>query len=266
MITSSSNDKVKCVRKLQSQRSTRRAERCFVVEGVRLVEEAVRASLIPAFVLYTEQLASEGRGKALLVTLRGLGASCHVVTESVMRSCSDTTTPQGVLAVLSIPHIAPPEPHTFVLIVDGLRDPGNLGTLLRTARAAGVEQVLLAPDTVDFTNPKVLRSAMGAHFWLPIREASWETVAEMVSDCDVWLAAAGGGRAYTEVDWTRPAALILGSEAHGAGEEARSLAQGSVSIPIQPSVESLNAAVAAAIILFEVVRHRGSHTAEPSGC
>jgi len=263
MITSSSNDKVKYVRKLQSQKSLRHEDRRLVLEGVRLVEEIVRASLVPTLVFYTEALAAEGRGKALLVTLRGLGAPCILVSESVMEDCSDTVTPQGILAVLPFPDLASPRPATFVLIVDRLRDPGNLGTLLRTALAAGVERVLLAPGSVDFSNPKVVRSAMGAHLWLPIADADWDTIAGTVSDCDVWLAAAGGARRYTGVDWTRPAALIVGSEAHGAGEKARSLAQGRIAIPIQPNVESLNAAVAAAVILFEVVRQRGLPISEP---
>ena len=257
MITSSSNSKVKYVRKLQNQKGFRHQERRFVLEGVRLVEEVVRASLVPTLVLYTEALAGEGRGKALLATLRGLAAPSVLVSESVMEACSDTVTPQGILAVLPFPDLIPPEPATFVLIVDRLRDPGNLGTLLRTALAAGVEQVLLAPGTVDFTNPKVVRSAMGAHLWLPIIDADWTTIAGTVSDCAVWLAAAGGATPYTNVDWTRPAALIVGSEAHGAGDRACSLAEGGVAIPIEPVVDSLNAAVAAAVILFEVVRQRG---------
>lgn len=258
MITSSSNDKVKHVRKLQSQSSTRHRDGRFVLEGVRLVEEVVRASLVPTLVFYTETLANEPRGKALLVTLQALDAPCYAVSESVMEDCSDTVTPQGILVVLPIPRLSPPDPLTLALIADRLRDPGNLGTLLRTALAAGVEQVLLAPGTVDFTNPKVVRSAMGAHLHLPMGDADWDTIAQAVAECDVWLAASPARRRYTEVDWTRPAALIIGSEAHGAGEKARGLADGRVSIPIRPAVESLNAAVAAAIILFEAVRQRGS--------
>jgi TrmH family RNA methyltransferase len=258
MITSTSNDKVKYVRRLQSQKDVRHHHRRFVLEGVRLVEEILRASLVPTFVLFTEQLAGEGRGKALLTALRGLRTPCYAVSEAVMKSCSDTTTPQGILAVLPFPNLTPSEPPTLLLVVDRLRDPGNLGTLLRTALAAGVEQVLLAPGTVDFSNPKVVRSAMGAHLRLPMADADWDAIAEIVAGCDVWLAAAAGGKLYTEVDWTRPVALVLGSEAHGAGDRAHSLARGSVSIPMQSAVESLNVAVAAAIILFEVVRHRGS--------
>ena len=257
MITSLSNDKVKYVRKLQTQKDLRHADRRLVMEGVRLVEEVTRASLVPSLVLHTEDLTEDGRGKALLVTLRAMGAPTFQVTDEVMASCSDTMTPQGILAVLSFPEFAPPQPASFVLIADRLRDPGNLGTLLRSALAAGVEQVLLAPGTVDFSNPKVVRSAMGAHLWLPILHADWDAVAEMVASCNTWLAAGGGQKTYTEVDWTTPSALIVGSEAHGAGDRAASLAQGRISIPIRPVVDSLNAAVAASVILFEAVRQRG---------
>ena len=167
MITSLSNEKVKVVRRLQAQKAARRRARRLVLEGVRLVEEAVRAGIAPETVLYTEGFASESRAIALLGALAALDAPCDVVSEPVMKSCADTVTPQGILAVLPFPDPVPPTPLTFVLIADRIRDPGNLGTLLRTALAAGVEQVLLAPGTVDFSNPKVVRSAMGAHLHLP---------------------------------------------------------------------------------------------------
>ncbi|MFO7741634.1 MAG: RNA methyltransferase [Anaerolineae bacterium] len=264
MITSSSNDKVKYVRRLQNQKTFRDQERRLVMEGVRLVEEVVRASMIPTLVLYTEALAREPRGKALMATLRALDAPCYKVSESVMEDCSDTVTPQGILVLLPFPELAPPEPLTFGLVVDRLRDPGNLGTLLRTALAAGVEEVLLAPGSVDFSNPKVIRSAMGAHLHLPMVDTEWDTIAEKVRGCDVWLAAAGGRRLYTEVNWTRPTVLIIGGEAHGAGERARALADDRISIPMSPAVESLNAAVAAAVILFEAVRQRGLQEPPPN--
>jgi TrmH family RNA methyltransferase len=256
MITSLSNEKVKFIRRLQAQKAFRQRERRLVLEGVRLVEEAVRAGIAPDLVLYGEGFASDDRHRGLLDALSRLSAACHTASESVVKSCSDTTTPQGILAVLPFPELSPPTPLTFVLILDRLRDPGNLGTILRTALAAGVEQVLLAPGTVDWSNPKVVRSAMGAHLRLPMAEARWGFIAEEVSGCETWLAAAKGGKPYTEVDWARPAALIVGSEAHGAGGQARALARNRVSVPMCAGVESLNAAAAAAAILFEAVRQR----------
>jgi TrmH family RNA methyltransferase len=258
MIISLKNEKVRYVRLLQHRRSFRQQERRLVFEGVRLVEEAVRAGVTPDLVFHTEAIAEDRRGGRLLVSLRRMAVICYVVSEAVMAACTDTKTPQGILAVVPIPRLLPKPHPTFTLIVDRVRDPGNLGTMLRTALAAGVERVLLAPGTVDANNPKVVRAAMGAHLYVPIAVLGWDAIAEAVAESDVWLAAADGELLYTAVDWTRPVALIAGSEAAGAGHEAETLAQGRVSIPMTKGVESLNAAVATAVILFEAVRQRQS--------
>jgi len=256
MITSLKNDRVKYVRSLQNRRRVRQRERRFVFEGMRLVAEAVRAGIPPAFVFYTEPVEASEQGRHLLASLREMNVSCYAVSEPVMVACSDTETPQGILAVLPIPNLSRPEHSTLTLILDRVRNPGNLGAILRTALAARVEQVLLAPGTVDGSNPKVVRAAMGAHLRLPVAALKWEAIAEAVAGCDVWIAAAGGEMAYTAADWTRPVALIVGSEATGAGERAQALAQGRVSIPMAAGVESLNTAMATAVILFEAVRQR----------
>ena len=182
-----------------------------------------------------------------------------------MTGCSDTETPQGVLAVLPFPRHGIPREPSLVLIVDRLRVPGNLGTILRTAAAAAVELVLLPPGTVDPYNPKTVRGGMGAHFRLPILQLDWEGVERHLAGLDVWLAAAGEGIRYDQVDWRRPVALIVGGEASGAGERAARLATGElggercggrVRIPMPGGMESLNAAVAAGVVLFEIVRQR----------
>jgi TrmH family RNA methyltransferase len=258
MITSLKNDKVRIVRALQSRRRVRQRERRFVFEGVRLVEEAVRAGVPPAFTFYTELAEADERGGRLLESLRGMNVPCYAVSEPVMAACSDTETPQGILAVLPIPNFSRPERPTLTLILDRVRDPGNLGAILRTALAAGVEQVLLTPGTVDASNPKVVRAAMGAHLRLPLAALRWEAIVEAVAGCEVWLAAAGGDTLYAAVDWTQPVALVVGGEATGAGKRARALAQGQVFIPMTAGVESLNTAVATAVILFEVVRQRAA--------
>ena len=256
MITSLKNDKVRAVRALQGRRRVRQRERCFVFEGVRLVEESVRVGVPPAYVFYTESAGTDERVGRLLEMLCGMGVPCYAVSEPVMVACSDTETPQGILAVLPIPNLSRPEHPALTLILDCVRDPGNLGTILRTALAAGVEQVLLAPGTVDASNPKVIRAAMGAHLRLPVSLLGWDVIAEAVTGCDVWLAAAGGDTLYTTVDWTRPVAFIVGGEATGAGRRAQALARGPISIPMAAGAESLNTAVATAVILFEVMRQR----------
>jgi len=264
MITSPKNDKAKYIRALQSRRRVRQREHRLVFEGVRLIEETVRADFPPVFVFHTEEANSDARSSKLLKMLRRMQVPCHTVSERVMDACSDTETPQGILAVLPIPDLAPPNHPTFTLILDRVQDPGNLGTILRTALAGGVEQVLLAPGTVDANNPKVVRAAMGAHLRLPVAAITWKAITEAVVGCDVWLADIDGEALYTTVDWTRPTALIVGNEARGAGEQARSLAQGDISIPMTAEVESLNTAAATAVVIFEVVRQRGiktNHTA-----
>lgn len=253
MITSTQNERVKYVRSLVRRRVRQREGR-FVVEGTRLVEEVVRAGIRPALVFYTESWAETPAGQWLLPSLRPAGEGDWLVSEAVLASCADTQTPQGVLVVVPTQNL--PARSGLVLILDRVRDPGNLGTILRSAEAAGAGQVLLAPDTVDLYNPKVVRGAMGAHFRLAVDSLSWPAIGERIAGRDVWLADAAGQVAYDAVDWTRPSALIVGGEAAGAGEEAETLATGRVSIPMAGRAESLNAAMAATVILFEAARQR----------
>ena len=253
MITSTQNERVKYVRSLGRRRTRQREDR-FVVEGLRLVSEVVRAGIKPALVFYTEAWAETAAGQRLLPILRPAEDGDWLVSEAVMAACADTESPQGVLAVLPSVDLEPRE--GLALIVDAVRDPGNLGTILRSAEAAGTGQVLLAPGTVDLYNPKVVRGAMGAHFRLPVQSLDWPDIAGRVAGRAVWLADAAGGVAYDAVDWRQPSALIVGGEAAGAGEEAGALATGRVRIPMSGGAESLNAAMAATVLLFEVARQR----------
>jgi TrmH family RNA methyltransferase len=144
-----------------------------------------------------------------------------------------------------------------VLILDGLRDPGNLGTILRTAAAAGIDAVLLAPGSVDPYNDKALRAGMGAHFRIPVVSQKWDEIAATCAGLSVYLADMHGDVAYDAADWSNGWALIIGGEAHGASEAAAALATagaGRVYIPMAAATESLNAASAAAVILFEAAR------------
>ena len=150
----------------------------------------------------------------------------------------------------------------FVFIPDGVRDPGNLGSMLRSALAAGVQALLLPRGAVDAYAPKVVRAAMGAHFHLPILSLAWDEIAGLLDktrhegDLRVYLADAAAGEPYFRCDLSRPLALIVGGEAEGAGEAARRLANTTLLIPMASGVESLNAAAAAAILLFEIARQR----------
>lgn len=255
MITSVANEKIKYVRSLHRRR-VRYRERHFVIEGVRLVEEAFRAGIVPALLFYSEGVNAIPGGRELLTEIQKAGAPAFAVSETVMKALADTVSPQGVLAVVPFVELAPPPSPSLVLVIDRLRDPGNLGTILRSANAAGVEQVILAPKTVDPYNPKVVRGAMGAHFRLPIEALSWPEIAEALSGVQILLADVRAKQAYYEVDWIRPSALIIGGEAYGASREARELATATIAIPMHDGAESLNAAVATSVILFEVARQR----------
>jgi TrmH family RNA methyltransferase len=253
MITSTANPKVKYVRRLLADRRFREREQAFVVEGTRWLDELVQAGHQPGLVFVTEAwLKDEGNDERL----RGFAPLMQQVSDQVMKHTSDTETPPGILAVAPIKPQPLPEDPTLLLILDRLANPGNLGTILRTAAAAGADGVLLAPGCVDAYNPKVVRGAMGAHLRLALMTASWPQIEEQTAHMSRWLAAAGGDVSYDAVDWCQPSALIIGSEASGAGRAAQSLASRRVSIPMYRSTESLNAAVAAGIILFEAVRQR----------
>lgn len=256
MITSTSNEHVKLVRSLQAQRRARHKAGRFVLEGANLVLDAVAAGAALDQVFYTEEYASSPDGTSKLETLSRSGTGLLAVAEPVMRAMSDTLTPQGILAVIAIPALPAPEDFTFALVIDAISDPGNMGSLMRVAAAAGVPLMLVTSGTVDLTNPKVVRSAMGAHFRLPVQMLSWEGVARRLADHVIFIAEARGGAPYYQVDWTQPSALIVSDEAHGASQEARQVAHARVNIPMPGGMESINVAMASGILIYEMLRQR----------
>ncbi len=255
MIASAQNPKIKLVRALAGRSRERREAHAFLAEGVRLVEEATNAGWPFRFALYSEDLSE--RGRELAKALVSKGVEIEQVDSSLLRSLSDTETPQGILAVLGEHELPIADPLDFILIADSVRDPGNLGTLLRSADAAGVQAVFLPPESVDPFSPKVVRAGMGAHFRLPIRLMSWTEIRDYTKGLKVYLADMHGASCW-EVDFRLPLALIIGGEATGATEPARALADRLVSIPMLGQAESLNAAVAGSVLMFEVLRQRSS--------
>jgi TrmH family RNA methyltransferase len=257
LITSVSNEKVKFARSLGLKKN-RQTNRKFAVESVRAIEEAVRAGIPPALVFFDpSSLQSNARARTLVSQLRASAADVDEVSAKVLAALSETQTPQGIVAVFPYPNLLLPASPDLVLVIDNVRDPGNLGTILRTAWAAGADVALLAPGSADPFNPKVVRASMGAHFAVPIAARPWPEIRSYLDHVDrISLAEAGGETDYRTADWRPPLALIIGSEASGAGGEARELATARVRIPMPGGAESLNAAVATAILLFEAVRAR----------
>ena len=253
MISSISNPKVKKVRRLQVDKRYRAKQQQFVVEGTRWIGELTKTLATPQDVFYTEDWLVQEDHTELIDRLQ---CRRHLVADPLMAAMSTTEAPPGVLATVVIKPLTIPEKLSLVLIVDGITNPGNLGTMLRTAAAAGVDAVLLAPGSVDIFNPKVVRGSMGALLRIPVHQLNWNDIAATVKSLHIWMATAHGTDIYTAIDWREPAALIIGNEAHGPSKRAGSLSVGTVKIPMSSATESLNAAIAAGIILFEVLRQR----------
>ncbi|MDX2160356.1 MAG: RNA methyltransferase [bacterium] len=247
MLTSIQNERVKLVHALQNQAKTRRKERKVALEGRRLILDALENGHKADFLLYDPAV----------INPRDYDVPKSILIEadpSVIRHLSDTEQPQGIVAVFPMPSGKLPSPLTRTLILDDIRDPGNMGTILRTAAAAGIEAAILSPGSVDPYNPKVLRAAMGAQFRIVVAEHGWDAIRDYCRDLPIYLADMVGDVRYDQVDWSQ-FALIIGSEAHGASAEAEQIAAHTVYIPMQPNAESLNAAIAAGVLLFEARRH-----------
>ena len=254
-ITATTNQKVKWIRKLQSQRSTRQEQGHFVIEGTRLLQEALNAGAQVPLVLYAE--SSDEDTLKLIEGFAAHGSETLPASNEVIQSCSDTESPQGVLAVVKLPTKPAPVSDEPLLIVDRVRDPGNLGTLMRSAFAAGMALMLLTPGTVDALNPKVVRGAMGAHFYLRFQQVEYADLSPYLRDKTLWIAEANRGIRYDLSDWSQPYALLIPGEAHGPSHQILTHDHQHVHIPINPYAESLNAAVAGSILMFEIARQRG---------
>jgi RNA methyltransferase, TrmH family len=255
IITSSSNQKIKLVRALQTQARERKGQAAFVAEGVRLVEDAVSAGWPMDFILYDLTLSE--RGQALLNTLDAQSTTeIFEISPALMAEISDTETPQGILGVMKNATLSLPTNPSFVIVADQVRDPGNLGTILRTAEAAGADAILLTPGTVDAFSPKVVRAGMGAHFHLPIVHLPWHEIHAYLTGLPIFLAEADQGIPLWDADFRQPCALLIGGEAFGASPLGEDTATHSITIPILGRAESLNAAVAAGILMAEVIRQR----------
>jgi TrmH family RNA methyltransferase len=259
VIRSSANPTIKYVRSLR-QRKARESERAFVVEGFRAIAAGIGAGAMPRVVLVRDgEEASTG-------DWLGLALPYRIVAASVFDDLADTVTPQGALAVFPLPDLPVPEVDApLYLVLDQVRDPGNLGTLLRSAAGAGATAVLLSKGTVDPFNPKTVRAAVGAHFRIPIRWLDLDERARVEHQCQTRVVADGSALVtYDEIDWTRAAAVVIGSEALGPGELSASLGTVTARIPLAGGVESLNAGIAGAIFLFEAARQRRRRSDEIS--
>lgn len=238
--------------RLLLRRDRRHQERAFLVEGPRIIADALASGAIPTLLAYSEAQASSADWIEIP------GVPTRILDGELFSSISDTVASQGMLAVFPIPVLEPPPGRNpFLLIVDGVQDPGNLGTLIRSAAGAGATQVVALPGTADPWAPKTVRAAAAAHFLVPVVMLSVSELADhLPRPCRLVAADASGATFYNECDFTGPISVIVGSEGKGLSSGTLMLDPLMVSIPLATGLESLNAAVAGSIILFEASRQR----------
>ena len=254
LIQSSQNPKIQLVHALMNQGKARQKHQSFVAEGVRLLEDGLRSTVPLKFALFKQTPST--RSASLLKNLDESRVELNLVDDQLFDSLSGTEHSQGVIGVFEIKSFALPEKADFLVVPDQLRDPGNLGTILRSAEAAGAQAVLLPPGNTDAFAPKVVRSGMGAHFRLPIQHLPWDVIEHLLEGLAVFHANMQGEQICWQADLKQPLALLIGGEAEGVSPEGASLASSSLRIPMAGETESLNAAISASLLMFEVARQR----------
>lgn len=265
MITSLTNPKIKRLIQLKTKARIRNKEGVFLVEGSRMFQELPKEETAELYV--TEAFLHFAQEKQSAAEKMGVFEDRYeVVSEAVFARISDTVTPQGVLAVVKQKKYGVEEVLTgqgqrnpLLLMIEDLQDPGNLGTMFRTAEAAGVSGIVMSRDTVDIYNPKTVRSTMGSIFRIPFfyTESLKEVIVEMKRrGITVYAAALHHSLRYTEADFKKGCGILIGNEGKGLRQETVEAAAQAVSIPMQGKVESLNASISAAVLLYEAARQR----------
>lgn len=260
-IISSQNPLIKEVKSLKS-RKDREAKGLFFVEGSRIVEEAANENTDIKYTVISEDYASGDEGRRLSGILEKSGCRNYMVPDGLYKQLTDTETPQGILAVIGLGErrtIDDTGSDDLYVILENIRDPGNMGTIMRTADAAGFTGVIVSSGCVDVYNTKVLRATMGSIFHIPVYYCSTAPDAVRLlksKGIKVYASHLKGSCSLYEADMTVPASIVIGSEAEGVSEETALSADMLIRIPMPGRAESLNASVAAGIMMYEAVRQR----------
>ena len=287
MITSASNPKIKELKQLQKKARLRQEKGLFIAEGFRMVGETPKDRILAAYV-------AEHFEKEHADWLARWGVPYEAVADNIFDSICDTKTPQGILCLVkrqewtlegllveeqkeedreqkdygSAEDCKQEESHgkrrkaPLFLLIENIQDPGNLGTIFRTGEAAGVSGIIMSRETVDIYNPKTVRSTMGAIYRVPfLYTDSLERAIEQLKAADICVYAAHlkGEKYYSDFSYERGTAFLIGNEGNGLSEQIANLADAYLKIPMEGQAESLNAAVAAAVLMYEVHRQRGVH-------
>jgi RNA methyltransferase, TrmH family len=246
MITSKENSRVKHAKLV---REGRVRDEIFV-EGLRLCEEVLSAKIEVVDVLFTADIVETKRGRSLIANFN----VASEVSDKLFATISDTKNPQGICIIAKRPKTGLKPENSLIVVLHQLNNPSNVGAILRTCEAAGVSGVILTKGTADAFSAKTLRGSMGASLRLPLLEkVDFQEVIELCHEQNLKTVCADirAEKSYTEIDWTIPRALIVGSESNGLTEIERNMCDESLKIPMNAPVESLNVAVACGIVLFE---------------
>ncbi|MDO5425368.1 MAG: RNA methyltransferase [Eubacteriales bacterium] len=256
MITSTANQQIKNLIQLQKKPKARKEQGVFLVEGLKMFQEAPKEWLVRTYV--SEKFMEKEEHRKALGEIEPL-----IVANEVFGRISDTCTPQGILSVVKRPAYSLEEilkkENPCLLLLENIQDPGNLGTMLRTGEGAGVTGVLMSRETVDLYNPKTIRSTMGSVYRMPFLYV--DDLAEVIPllkkrEISVYAAHLRGRDNYDQKDYTKGTAFLIGNEGNGLSERIANLASDYIRIPMCGEVESLNAAVAAAVLMYEAARQR----------
>lgn len=256
MISSTSNQQMKTIVQLNKKAKARRELRAFVVEGVKMFRETPRELLQRVYV--SEQFLRDEAHHALL---EEKGIDYELVSDSVFAHVSDTNTPQGILAVVQMPEYAFSDllrgDRTRLLVLEDIQDPGNLGTMFRTGEGAGLTGIIMSRETVDLFSPKTVRATMGSIYRVPfyVTDDLQGTLMRLRQEgVQSFAAHLRGERYYDELDFTGASAFLIGNEGNGLKKETADLADTYLKIPMEGELESLNAAIAAGILMYEAHR------------
>lgn len=260
MITATSNSQVKYVISLQNKAKLRREKQEFVVEGIKMVLEAPKDRIVKVYASESFEKSNESVAREL----RNAN-EYETVSDNVFGQMSDTKTPQGIMAIVkikqhSIEEIVSKAMNNFIVAAENVQDPGNMGTIIRTAEGAGVTGILLSSGCVDLYNPKTIRSTMGSIFRMTVvTEQEFGAAIDYIRSKGVKFYAAhlGGTRKYTECDYSSNCAFVIGNESNGITEDTAKKCDELIKIPMAGQVESLNASIAAAVLMYEANRQRG---------
>jgi len=260
MITSSANARVKQVVQWQTKAKERRKDKVFLAEGIKMYEEAPAESIRE---VYLSQDIEEKIKQNTLLWKKLNDTGYELVSPEVFTKMSDTQTPQGILTVLRQPEYDLPEllkcPNPLFVVLENLQDPGNLGTIIRTGEGAGITGVIMSSQTVDIFNPKTIRATMGSIYRVPfVYVKSMEETMEGLHKAGIRTYAAHlqGETYYDTLSFREPTAFLIGNEGNGLTRETADMADSYLKIPMEGQVESLNAAVATALLMYEARRQR----------